>query len=71
MSDDPVQREIEANQARKRDTEDVGLDEDYIQDRDGEGNLVTDLVDTLFNPDEANSGNDGQDREYEDNTKST
>jgi hypothetical protein len=71
MSDDPIQKEIEENQARKRDTEDVGLDEDHIQDRDGDGNFVTDIVDDIFNPEDAADGTDEMSHEYDDNTKST
>lgn len=71
MTDDSIQKEIEANEARKRDTEDVGLDEDYINDREGQDLLIEDLVETIFHPDKADPGNDGQEREYEDNTKST
>lgn len=70
MSDDPIQREIEQNQARKRDTEDVGLEENVLQDRDQDGNLVTDLVDTVFHPEDAAEGRDEMEHEYDDNTKS-
>lgn len=70
MADDSVQREIEKNQARKRDTEDVGLDEDSLREQQPEeGNLLTDLVDTLFNPEDNARGVDGQDHEFDDNTK--
>lgn len=71
MSDDPVQREIEKNQARNRDTQDVGLDEDYVNNRDQQDILIEDLVETVFNPDKADDGNDGLDREYDDNTKTS
>ena len=71
MSDDPIQKEIEANQARKRDTEDVGLDEDTLQERDGDGNFVTDIVDDLFNPEDSAESTDELSHEYDDNTKST
>ena len=70
MTDDSIQKEIEANQARKRDTEDVGLDEDALRDQQPEGgNLLTDLVDTLFHPEENAEGVDPQDHEFDDNTK--
>jgi hypothetical protein len=70
MTDDSVQREIEKNQARKRDTEDVGLDEDSLRDQQPEdGNLLTDLVDTLFNPEDNAEGRDPQDHEFDDDTK--
>lgn len=72
MTDDEVQKEIEENQARKRDTEDVGLEEDYIEDRDEGGNVFTDLVDTVFHPDKADDKAPGDmDHEYDDNTKSS
>ena len=52
MTDDSVQREIEANQARKRDTEDVGLEEDVIVDRDQEGTIFDDLKERIFGDDD-------------------
>ena len=66
--DDDVQKEIEANERRARDTEDVGLDEDYITQRDEGDTFVEDAVDTLFNPDA--DGPDERAHEFEDNTKS-
>lgn len=69
MTDDDVQKEIEANERRARDSEDVGLDEDYINERDERDNFVTDATDALFNPDE--EGPDEMAHEYDDNTKSS
>lgn len=69
MQDDDVQKEIEANQRRARDEQDVGLDEDYINDREQDDNFVTDAADTLFNPDD--DGPDEQAHEFDDNTKSS
>jgi hypothetical protein len=68
MTDDSVQREIEANQARKRDTEDVGLDEDVIVERDQEGTIFDDLRESVFGDDDAPAEDN---HEYRDNTKST
>ncbi len=69
MNDDDVQKEIEANERRARDNEDVGLDEDYINERDERGNFVTDATDAIFNPDD--EGPDEMAHEYDDNTKSS
>lgn len=68
MTDDSVQREIEANQARKRDTEDVGLEEDVIVDRNLEGTIFDDLKERIFGDDDAPAEDS---HEYRDNTKST
>lgn len=67
--DDDVQREIEANERRARDTEDVGLDEDYITQRDEGDTFVEDAADTIFNPDD--DGPDERAHEFDDNTKSS
>lgn len=67
MSDDPVQREIEENQARARDTEDVGMEENVLVDRDQEGTIFDDLTDNILGDDEPL---DEQGHEYSDNTKS-
>ena len=69
MHDDDVQKEIEANERRARDQRDVGLDEDYINQRDQDENFVTDAADTLFNPDD--DGPDEREHEFDDNTKSS
>lgn len=72
MSDDPIQKEIEANEARARDADEVGVDEDHLNDQEEPGNLFTDMVDTLFHPEEADDQAPGDtDHEYDDNTKST
>lgn len=69
MTDKDVQREIEANERRARDEQDVGLDEDYVENRDQEGNFITDAADTIFNPDDDSP--DEREHEFDDNTKST
>lgn len=69
MTDDDVQREIEANERRVRDREDVDLDEDYINERDENENFVTEATDAIFNPDD--EGPDERAHEYDDNTKSS
>lgn len=68
MTDDSVQREIEANQRRARDEEDVGIDENVLNEEEQEGTIFTDLVDDLFNPED--SAPDEEAHEYDDNTKS-
>lgn len=68
VADDSVQREIEANQSRKRDTEDVGLEEDVIVDRNQEGTIFDDLKERIFGDDDAPAEDS---HEYRDNTKST
>jgi hypothetical protein len=70
MSDDPVQKEIEANEARKRDTDDVGLDENALRQRDGDDDtLVGGLIDTAMHP--LDDEDDERGHEYDDNTKSS
>lgn len=54
--DDDVQREIEANQRRARDEQDVGLEEDVLNDRDaGDGTILDDLGEPIFGNDEEES----------------
>ena len=65
MSDD-VQREIEANERRARDKEDVGVDENVLNDGDEDGNVVTNLIDSVFHPEENAPDEDAH--EYDDNT---
>lgn len=69
MTDDEIQKEIEANERRARDPQDVGLDEDYINERDENGNFVTEATDAILNPDD--EGPDERAHEYDDNTKSS
>lgn len=69
MTDKDVQREIEANERRARDQQDVGLDEDYVENRDQEGNFITDAADAIFNPDDEHP--DEREHEFDDNTKSS
>jgi hypothetical protein len=71
MSDDPVQKEIEANEARKRDTDDVGLDENALRQRDGDDDtLVGGLIDTALHP--VDDEDDERDHEFRnDKTRST
>ncbi len=69
MTDD-VQREIEANEARARDTEDVGLDEDFVNARDSDDDtFLENAIDSIFDRD--NDAPDEQSHEYDDNTKTT
>jgi hypothetical protein len=54
--DDDVQREIEANQRRARDEQDVGLEEDVLNDQDGgDGTILDDLGEAIFGNDEDDS----------------
>lgn len=69
MSDDSVQKEIEANEARVRDTEDVGVDENVVQQRDQEGTIFEDLTEDVLGDDDNVA--DEKAHEYDDNTKST
>lgn len=47
MTDRDVQREIEENQRRARDEQDVGLEEDSLREDEGSGSIVEDLVDSI------------------------
>lgn len=67
--DDDIQKEIEANERRARDPEDVGLDEDYLNERDEGDTFAGDAADSLFNPDD--NGPDERAHEFDDNTKSS
>ena len=69
MTDDDVQREIEANERRARDKDEVGLDENVLNDRDEDENVVTDLIDSVFHPEDDSP--DEEAHEYDDNTKKT
>jgi hypothetical protein len=66
MTDDDVQREVEANERRARDTEEVGVDENVLNEEDGDGNIVSNFIDSVFHPDEDTPGD--EDHEYDDNT---
>jgi len=67
MTDDSIEKEIEANQRRARDEEDVGLDENVLNREEGGGNFITDLADSIFNPDD--NAPDEEAHEYDDNTE--
>lgn len=65
MSDRDVQREIEANERRARDEEDVGVEEDVLLDeenRDADGGLLSDLLD-------ADEGDRTREEEFSDNNR--
>lgn len=70
MTDKDVQREIEKNQARVRDTEDIGLDEDVIRERENEndGTILDDLGSAILGKDRKSRE---REVEYDDNDKST
>lgn len=53
MSDRDVQREIEANERRARDEEDVGLEEDSLRDGDSDGTFLDNLADGLRGEDDS------------------
>lgn len=60
MSDRDVQREIEENERRVRDEQDVGLDEDTVRERDAGGTFLDDLAGGLLGGDD-----DSEKREVE------
>lgn len=67
MTDKDIQREIEENQRRARDEDEVGLEEDVLeQDRQDNTTIIDDLGDAIFG-DKDDSRQ--QDVEYDDNTK--
>ena len=70
MTDKDVEREIEENQARVRDTEDIGLDEDVLRERENEndGTILEDLGDAILGKDDHSRE---REVEYNDNDKST
>lgn len=70
MTDKDVEREIEENQARVRDKEDIGLDENVLRQRENErdGSLIDDLGDAIRGKDEESRE---QEVEYRDNVKNT
>lgn len=59
MSDRDVQREIEENERRVRDEQDVGLDEDVVERQEKDGGFLDDLGGGLL-------GNDDESRERDD-----
>lgn len=63
MSDRDVQREIEANERRARDEQDVGMEEDVLQDKESDGSFVDNLAGGLLNPDD---GSEQRKAEYRD-----
>jgi hypothetical protein len=65
MSDRDVQREIEANERRARDEEDVGVDEDVLREDE---NRDQGIFTRLFDVDDDDRAKDA---EFDDNTKST
>lgn len=52
MSDRDVEREIEENQRRVRDEQDVGLDENVVEGQGNDEGLLDDLGGTLFGDDD-------------------
>lgn len=48
MTDNDIQREIEENQRRARDEENVGLEEDVLRDREDDGTILDDLGNALL-----------------------
>lgn len=70
MTDRDVQREIEENQRRVRDKEDVGLDENVLRQRDDDtGTFLEDALDSI--PGIGDDDSEEHDVEYDDNTKHT
>jgi hypothetical protein len=47
MTDRDVQREIEENQRRARDEQDVGLEEDVLRQDDDDGTFLDDALDAI------------------------
>ncbi len=67
MTDKDIQREIEENQRRARDEDEVGLEEDVLeQDRQDNTTIIDDLGDAIFGD---KDDSQQQDVEYDD-TKS-
>jgi len=48
MTDNDIQREIEENQRRARDEEDVGLEEDVLLDREDGRTILDDIGDAIL-----------------------
>jgi len=48
MTDNDIQREIEENQRRARDEEDVGLEEDVLLDREDGRTILDDIGEALL-----------------------
>ena len=67
MSDRDVQREIEENQRRARDEQDVGLDEDVLRENDDSGGFLDDVLDSI--PGIGDDDSEKRDVEYNDNTR--
>jgi len=63
MSDRDVQREIEANERRARDEEDVGVEEDVLVQEENSGGLLSDLFDV------EDEGDRTREEEFSDNTR--
>lgn len=59
MTDRDVQGEIEENERRVRDEQDVGLDEDVVEGQENDGGFLDDLGGGIL-------GNDGDSRERDD-----
>lgn len=55
---DDVQREIEENERRARDEQDVGLEEDVVEGQGGDGTVLDDLDDGLFGDDDGRNRDD-------------
>ena len=62
MSDRDVQREIEENERRVRDEQDVGLDEDVVERQD-DGGFLDDLGGGLLGNDDDSGDRNDQRRE--------
>jgi hypothetical protein len=58
MSDRDVEREIQENQRRVRDEQDVGLDEDVVEGQENNGSFLDDLGGILGNDDDSREGDD-------------
>lgn len=48
MTDNDIQREMEENQRRARDEEDVGLEEDVLLDREDGRTILDDIGDAIL-----------------------
>jgi hypothetical protein len=67
MSDRDVQREIEENQRRARDEQDVGLEEDVLRDNDDGGGFFDNVLDSI--PGLGDDDSEKRDVEYNDNNR--
>ena len=67
MTDHDVEREIEENQRRSRDEQDVGLEEDVLRQNDSDGLSLDDVIKSI--PGIGRDESEEHRTEYDDDTK--